>query len=60
LEHIRRNSQAKTGELVTVLGSPRRTVIRNLNKLLADGRLVREGNGPGAVYKLKKGLKNEI
>jgi len=59
LEHIRRNGQAKTGALVAVVGSPRRTVIRNLNKLLADGRLVREGNGPGAVYKLKPGSKNE-
>jgi len=59
LEHIRRNGQAKTGALAAVVGSPRRTVIRNLNKLLTDGRLVREGRGPGAVYKLKPGSKNE-
>jgi hypothetical protein len=59
LEHIRRTGQAKTGGLVEVVRSPRRTVIRNLNKLLANWRLVREGNGPGAVYKLNPGAKNE-
>lgn len=57
LEHIRLNGHAKTGVLVEASGHPRRTVIRILNKMLADGRIVREGNGSGAVYKLKSGMK---
>jgi hypothetical protein len=59
LDYVRQNGQAKTGALVEALGSPRRTVIRNLNKLLEEGRLVREGSGPGAVYRLKDSPKAE-
>jgi len=54
LDYVRKNGHAKTGALIEVLGSPRRSVIRMLNKLIADGRLVREGNGPGAVYKINE------
>lgn len=59
LDYVRQNGQAKTGALIGVLGSPRRTVIRNLNKLLEEGRLVREGSGPGAVYRLNDSSKDE-
>jgi hypothetical protein len=59
LEYVHQNGQAKTGGLVGVLGSPRRTVIRNLNKLIADGRLVREGNGASAVYRLNNYSKED-
>jgi DNA-binding IclR family transcriptional regulator len=54
LDYVRKNGHAKTGALIEVLGSPRRSVIRMLNKLIADGRLVRDGNGPGAVYKINE------
>jgi predicted HTH transcriptional regulator len=57
LDYVRKNGHAKTGALIEVLGSPRRSVIRMLNKLIADGRLVREGNGPGAVYKINDSQK---
>jgi hypothetical protein len=59
LDYVRQNGQAKTGALMEALDSPRRTVIRNLNKLLDEGRLVREGSGPGAVYRLKDSPKAE-
>jgi hypothetical protein len=59
LDYIHQNSHAKTGALVEALGSPRRSVIRTLNKLIAEGRLVREGNGPGAVYKISDSRKTE-
>jgi len=52
LDYVRQNGQTKTGALVTALGSPRRSVIRSLNKLIEDGHLVREGSGPGAVYRV--------
>jgi hypothetical protein len=52
LDYVRQNGQTKTGALVTALGSPRRSIIRSLNKLIEDGHLVREGNGPGAVYRV--------
>ncbi len=57
LDYVRQNGQAKTGGLVEVLGSSKRTVIRNLNKLLADGKIIREGSGPGAVYRLNENPK---
>ncbi len=57
LDYIRQNGQAKTSGMMSVLGSPRRTVIRNLNKLLKDGRLIREGSGAGAVYRLNENPK---
>jgi hypothetical protein len=53
LDYVRQNGQAKTGAIAEAMGIHRRKVIRTLNKLIADGWLVREGNGPGAVYKLK-------
>ncbi len=59
MDHVQRNGQVKTGAMVDALGSPRRTVVRNLNKLIADGRLVREGNGAGAVYRLNNNLKED-
>jgi hypothetical protein len=59
LDYVRQNGQAKTGGLVGVLGSPRRSVIRTLNKLLAEGRLVREGSGAGAVYRLNENTKDD-
>jgi predicted HTH transcriptional regulator len=59
LDYVRQKGQAKTGVLMGVLGCPRRTVIRNLNKLLEEGRLVREGSGPGAVYRLNDNPKVE-
>ena len=39
--------------IAEAMGIHRRKVIRTLNKLIAEGKLVREGNGPGAVYKIK-------
>ncbi|HXL73225.1 MAG TPA: hypothetical protein VN963_06320 [bacterium] len=59
LDYVRQNGQAKTGALVQALDSPRRSVIRTLNKLIAEGRLVRQGNGQGAVYKIKDSQKAE-
>ena len=41
LDYIRQNGEAKTGTLVEALGSPQRSVIRTLNKLIAEGQLVR-------------------
>jgi hypothetical protein len=59
LDYVRQNGQGKTGVMAGAMGVHRRTVIRNLKKLVAEGRLVREGNGPGAVYKLNNSLKAE-
>jgi len=59
LDYVRRNGEVKTSGLVGVLGSSRRTVIRNLNKLIEEGRLVRDGSGPGAVYRLNNVPKGE-
>jgi len=59
LDYVRKNGQAKTGALMGVLSSPRRTVIRNLNKLLEEGRLVREGSGPSAVYRINESTKTK-
>jgi hypothetical protein len=59
LDYVRQNGHAKTGALVEALGSPRRSVIRTLNKLIAEGKLVRQGNGPGAVYKLSDSPKEK-
>ncbi len=59
LDYVRQKGQAKTGALVEVLGSPRRSVIRTLNQLIAEGRLVRQGNGQGAVYKINDSQKTE-
>jgi hypothetical protein len=58
LDYVRQNGQAKTSGLMGMLGSSRRTVIRNLNKLLADGKLIREGTGAGAVYRLNENPKD--
>lgn len=58
LDYVRQNGQAKTSGLVGVLGSSKRTVIRNLNKLLADGKLIREGSGQSAVYRLNDNPKD--
>jgi hypothetical protein len=52
LDYIRENGQAKTGGLVDALGIHKSSIIRNLNKLIEEGQLVRKGNGPGAVYRL--------
>jgi hypothetical protein len=52
LDYVRQNGQVKSSGLIGVLGSPKRTVIRNLNKLLEEGKLIREGNGRNAVYRL--------
>jgi hypothetical protein len=52
LDYVGQNGQAKTGALAEAMGIPKRTMIRTLNKLIAEGRLVREGNGQGAVYKI--------
>jgi hypothetical protein len=57
LDYVRQKGQAKTSGLVVVLGSSKRTVIRNLNKLLADGKIIREGSGAGAVYRLNENPK---
>jgi hypothetical protein len=59
LDYVRQNGQAKTGALVEALGIPKRTMIRTLNKLIVEGRLVREGNGQGAVYKINDSGKAE-
>jgi hypothetical protein len=59
LDYIRQNGQAKTGAMAGVMGVNRRTVIRMLNKLIAEGRLVRQGNGPSAVYKINSSQKVE-
>lgn len=59
IEYVRQNGQAKTGGLIGVLGTPRRTVIRNLNKLIEEGKLIREGNGAGAVYRLNDNPKDD-
>ena len=59
IEYVRKNGHAKTGGLIGVLGTPRRTVIRNLNKLIEEGKLVREGHGAGAVYRLNDNPKEE-
>lgn len=59
LDYVRQNGHAKTGALAEALGIPKRTVIRTLDKLIAEGRLVREGNGQGAVYKLNDSQKTE-
>jgi DeoR/GlpR family transcriptional regulator of sugar metabolism len=59
LDYVRQNGQAKTGALVEALGIPKRTMVRTLNKLIAEGRLVREGNGQGAVYKINESQKAE-
>jgi hypothetical protein len=58
LDYVRQNGQAKTSGLVGVLGSSKRTVIRNLNKLLADGKLIREGSGQSAVYRINENSKD--
>ncbi len=58
LDYVRQKGQAKTSGLVGILGSSRRSVIRTLNKLLADGKLIREGNGAGAVYRLNENPKD--
>lgn len=59
LDYVRQNGQAKTGALVEALGSPRRSAIRTLNKLIAEGRLVRQGSGSSAVYKINDSQKPE-
>jgi hypothetical protein len=59
LDYVRQNGQAKTSAMAGVMGVNRRTVIRMLNKLIAEGRLVREGSGPGAVYKINSSQKVE-
>jgi hypothetical protein len=59
LDYVRQKGQAKTGALVEALGIPKRTMVRTLNKLIAEGRLVREGNGQGAVYKINDSRKAE-
>jgi len=59
LDYIHQNGQAKTGAMAGAMGVHRRTVIRNLKKLVEQGRLVREGNGPGAVYRLNNNQKDE-
>jgi hypothetical protein len=58
LDYVRQNGQAKSSGLIGVLGSPKRTVIRNLNKLLEEGKLIREGNGRNAVYRLNENPKD--
>ncbi len=58
LDYVRQKGQAQTSGLIGVLGSPRRTVIRNLNKLLEEGKLIREGTGRGAVYRLNENPKD--
>jgi hypothetical protein len=57
LDYVRQNGQGKTGAMAGAMGVHRRTVIRNLKKMVAEGRLVREGNGPGAVYKINDSQK---
>jgi hypothetical protein len=55
--YIRQKGQAGTGELSKDLGVSPRTVNYCQKNLLIEGRLVREGKGKAAVYRLKEGPK---
>jgi hypothetical protein len=54
LEYIRQKGKAGTGELAKALEVSPRTVNYCQKKLLIEGRLVREGKGKAAVYRLKE------
>ncbi len=53
LDFILQEEKAKISALVEVLGAPRRTINRCLEKLLKEGRLERSGKGRGAEWRTK-------
>ena len=54
LDFIAKNGSVTTAQVVAMSGTTKRTTYRHLNRLVDDGKIVREGVPPSVVYRVVK------